>query len=102
MELEDLSKDQLIILIKSFHEAADEDQKPYHPDSLMALSLASPEEARRISMRMTPWWTWAILGVAGLIISGFLLIMIFAISAESSKPEENAPWFRPQPETQSR
>lgn len=77
--LEDLSKEQLILLLKQFDEKTEDDKKPYHPDSLMALSLASPKEARAISVRMTPWWTWVILGIGfSVVIFGLLTLLFIA------------------------
>jgi len=78
--LEDLTKEELILLLKQFHDKSDETEKPYHPDSLMALSLASPKEARAISVRMTPWWTWVILGIGFSVIFGFGIIVLIATS----------------------
>jgi len=46
----------------------------------MALSLASPKEARAISVRMTPWWTWVILGIGFSVIFGFGIIVLIATS----------------------
>ena len=88
------------MLLKQFHEAADEEEKPYHPDSLLALSLASPEDARAISVRMTPWWTWAVLGIACLIISIFLMVIAIALSVGENNPDEGGPWFQPKTEAQ--
>jgi len=81
MDIEDLSKDELIALLKQFHEKTDETEKPYHPDSLMALSLASPEEARAISMRMMPLASKIALGIGfSIIFLGGLLVLIIGLS----------------------
>lgn len=49
IDLDDLSKEELIALIEAMN--SKEGEKPYHPDSLMAMALASPKEARAISWR---------------------------------------------------
>ena len=71
MDLDDLSKEELIALVKAMN--SNEGEKPYHPDSLMAMALASPKEARAISWR-------SLHPLAKLFLFVFITIAILGIS----------------------
>ena len=45
---ENMSKEELVSLLKTLHE--EEGAKAYHPDSMLAMALASPKEAQKKSL----------------------------------------------------
>ena len=79
-DLDNLSREQLLELLKEVHKS-DPDQ-PYHPDSLMAMAVADPVEARRIAKAMQPPAVKVIKFIVLTIFSGVLLMIVFAFLRE--------------------
>jgi len=50
IDLEELSKEELLELIKAMN--VKDGEKPYHEDSIIAMAMADPKEARAISWRI--------------------------------------------------
>lgn len=74
IDLEKMSKEDLIILLKQLH--SNDDEKPYHPDSMMAMALASPKEARRIAWRTVhPFAKFMMFVVVCIFVSIFIFLM---------------------------
>ena len=73
---EKMSKEELVSLLKTLHE--EEGVKAYHPDSMLAMALASPKEARGIAWRMMHPIAKFILifGIGG----AFLIVLLVLIS----------------------
>jgi len=78
LDLEEMSKEELITLIKAMN--SEEDNKQYHPDSMMAMAMASPKEARAISWRMMhPLAKFTLFGIISLFIMLFLAFIFIVV-----------------------
>jgi len=75
IDLERMSKDELILLMKQLH---DQDaERLYHPDSMMAMAMASPKETRKIAWRAVhPVSKFMMFFVFGLFICIFVFILM--------------------------
>jgi len=80
-ELDKLSKEELLELLKEVHKANPD--QPYHPDSLMAMAVADPVEARRIARAMQPASVKVIKFIMIMIFGGLFLFIIFALIREN-------------------
>ena len=71
---EKMSKQELVYLLKTYHQ--EEGERPYHPDSMLAMALAEPKEARKIAWRMMhPFAKFTIFVIFGVFLIVFLIIM---------------------------
>lgn len=78
-ELEKMNKEELIALLKQLH--AEEGEKSYHPDSMLAMAMASPQEARKIAWKAVhPFAKFMMFFVFGLIFFIFMFL-VFILSA---------------------
>jgi len=80
-ELDNLSKEELLKLLKKAHEA-DPDQ-PYHPDSLMAMAVADPVEARRIAKAMQPPFVKVVKFILTVVFGGIFLLIVIGLIREN-------------------
>lgn len=78
LELEKMTREELISLLKQLH--AEDGENSYHPDSMMAMALASPEEARKIAWKSVhPLTKFMMFCVFGLFFCIFMFI-IFVVA----------------------
>ena len=79
-DLNKLSREELLDLLKDVHDANPD--QPYHPDSLMAMAVADPVEARRIAKAMQPPAVKVIKFIVLSIFGGLFLLLAVALLRE--------------------
>ena len=77
IDLENMTKEELIALLKAM--SGDEDEKPYHPDSMIAMAMASPKEARAISWRMVHPGIKVMMCFVGILFLSIFAFILFAV-----------------------
>ena len=77
-DLDKLSEEELLELLRKVRK--DNPEEPYHPHSMMALAVASPEEARRITReRQTTFqkvFTFVILSFMAIVFFGLFVMAV--------------------------
>lgn len=84
-DLNNLSKEELVELLKNSQgkagdaKKADSNEKPYDPNSLMAMMKASPKEAKAIRREMmSPANNVGLYFLVGIVLLGGLIVLIAA------------------------